>query len=82
MSIGAAGEHCGTDTKACSSAPRRSDALGESLRKGLPEERTSNDARVLATLQEQGRIGECCESSCQPSLGTAARTTIARYVAT
>ena len=42
---------------------------------GCAEERTSNDARVPTTLQEQGRIGECGESSCQPSLGTAARTT-------
>ena len=42
---------------------------------GCSEERTSNVARVPTTLQEQGRIGECGESSCQPSLGTAARTT-------
>ena len=42
---------------------------------GCSEERTSNVARVPTTLQEQDRIGECGESSCQPSLGPAARTT-------
>ena len=42
---------------------------------GCSEERTSNVAWVPTTLQEQGRIGECGESSCQPSLGTVARTT-------
>ena len=42
---------------------------------GCSEEKTSNVARVLATLQEQGRIGECGKSSCQPSLGTVPRTT-------
>ena len=42
---------------------------------GCSEERTSNVARVPTTLQEQGRIGECGESSCQPSLGTSVRTT-------
>ena len=31
---------------------------------GCSEERTSNVARVPATLQEQGRIGGCDESSC------------------
>ena len=36
---------------------------------GCSEERTSNVARVPTTLQEQGRIGECGVSSCQPSLG-------------
>ena len=40
---------------------------------GCSEERTSNVAWVPTTLQEQGRIGECDESSYQPSLGTAAR---------
>ena len=42
---------------------------------GCSEERTSNVARVPTTLQEQGRIGECGESSGQPSLGTVPRTT-------
>ena len=31
---------------------------------GCSEERTSNVAQVPTTLQEQGRIGECCKSSC------------------
>ena len=56
-----------------------SPALGESLRREMPpgcsEERTSNVAWVPTTLQEQSRIGECGESSCQPSLGTAVRAT-------